>query len=107
MTMTREEAEAALSVFGANGDEGFPLLEAAIVSAEHDYSYRSTGRVRLLGFSVVTPEDHRAWLDVAAGREAQCALAGAPDALARARDLDGPATARAEETRRRVMLRLN
>jgi len=57
--------------------------------------------------ALLDPEDHRPWLDVAAAREAQGALAGALDALARAHAIDGTASARAEAARKRVMLRLN
>lgn len=57
--------------------------------------------------ALLDPTDHRPWLDVAAAREAQGALAGALDALARAHALDGTAAVRAEQTRRRVLLRLN
>ncbi|MDB5467661.1 MAG: hypothetical protein JWQ46_2423, partial [Phenylobacterium sp.] len=49
----------------------------------------------------------RPWLDVAAAREGQGALAGALEALARATTLDGGAALAARATRERVRLRLN
>ena len=57
--------------------------------------------------ALLDPDDHRPWLDVAAAREAQGALNGALEALARAHALDGTASARAEQVKRRVLLRLN
>jgi regulator of sirC expression with transglutaminase-like and TPR domain len=57
--------------------------------------------------ALLDPEDHRPWLDVAAAREKQGALAGALQALSQARTLDDPM----EITRRmsfdRVRLQLN
>ncbi|WP_293906230.1 transglutaminase family protein [Phenylobacterium sp.] len=51
--------------------------------------------------------DHRPWLDVAAAREGQGALAGALEALQRATALDGGAALAARAQRERVRLRLN
>ena len=51
--------------------------------------------------------DHRPWLDVAAAREGQGALAGALEALARASTLDGGAALAARAHRERVRLQLN
>ena len=45
--------------------------------------------------ALLDPADHRPWLDVAAAREGQGALAGALEALARAQTLDGARQCRA------------
>ena len=57
--------------------------------------------------AIIDPADHRPWLDVAAAREGQGALAGALEALARATALDGGAALAARAQRERVRLRLN
>jgi len=57
--------------------------------------------------ALIDPHDHRPWLDVAAAREGQGALAGALEALARASELDGGAALAARAQRERVRLRLN
>ena len=57
--------------------------------------------------ALVDPSDHRPWIDVAAAREGQGALAGALEALSRAQILDGGATIAARAARERVRLRLN
>jgi regulator of sirC expression with transglutaminase-like and TPR domain len=57
--------------------------------------------------ALLDPNDHRPWLDVAAAREGQGALAGALEALARATLLDGGAALAARAQRERVRLRLN
>ena len=57
--------------------------------------------------ALLDPSDHRPWLDVAAAREGQGALAGALQALGRAQILDGGATIAARAARERVRLRLN
>lgn len=57
--------------------------------------------------ALLNPKDHRPWLDVAAAREGQGALAGALQALTRAQILDGGATIAARAARERVRLRLN
>jgi regulator of sirC expression with transglutaminase-like and TPR domain len=57
--------------------------------------------------ALIDPKDHRPWLDVAAAREGQGALAGALEALARAAALDGGAALAARAQRERVRLRLN
>jgi regulator of sirC expression with transglutaminase-like and TPR domain len=57
--------------------------------------------------ALLDPSDHRAWLDVAAARESQGALAGALEALGRARRLDSGATQAARAARDRVRLQLN
>ena len=57
--------------------------------------------------ALLNPTDHRPWLDVAAAREGQGALAGALQALTRAQILDGGAAIAARAARERVRLRLN
>jgi regulator of sirC expression with transglutaminase-like and TPR domain len=57
--------------------------------------------------ALLDPGDHRPWLDVAAAREGQGALAGALQALTRAQILDGGAALAARAARERVRLRLN
>ena len=57
--------------------------------------------------ALIDPSDHHPWLDVAAAREGQGALAGALQALARAQQLDGGAAIAARAARERVRLRLN
>jgi regulator of sirC expression with transglutaminase-like and TPR domain len=57
--------------------------------------------------ALLDPSDHRAWLDVAAARESQGALAGALEALSQARSLDSGATQAARAARDRVRLQLN
>ena len=57
--------------------------------------------------ALLDPLDHRPWLDVAAAREGQGALAGALQALAHASTLDGGAALAARAQRERVRLRLN
>jgi regulator of sirC expression with transglutaminase-like and TPR domain len=46
--MTREDAEALLIEAGQADDDAFPLLEAAIACAIHDYPFRDPAPVRLL-----------------------------------------------------------
>jgi regulator of sirC expression with transglutaminase-like and TPR domain len=57
--------------------------------------------------ALLDPGDHRPWLDVAAAREGQGALAGSLEALARATALDGGAALAARAQRERVRLQLN
>ena len=57
--------------------------------------------------ALLDPQDHRPWLDVAAAREGQGALAGALLALSRAQTLDGGAAIAARAARERVRLQLN
>ena len=57
--------------------------------------------------ALLDPSDHRPWLDVAAAREGQGALAGALQALANAQQLDGGAALAARVARERVRLKLN
>ena len=65
------------------------LFVRAIQSGDFECAERSALRRALLD-----PNDHRPWLDVAAAREGQGALAGALEALGRAQQLDGGAAAR-------------
>jgi regulator of sirC expression with transglutaminase-like and TPR domain len=46
--VTREEAEVALAQAGLASDDDFPLLEAAIACAIHDYPFRDPEPVRVL-----------------------------------------------------------
>ena len=46
--MTRDEAETLLTEAGQAGDDAFPLLEAAIACAVHDYPFRDPEPVRTL-----------------------------------------------------------
>jgi len=57
--------------------------------------------------ALIDPKDHRPWIDVAAAREGQGALAGALQALAQAQQLDGGAALAARAARERVRLKLN
>jgi regulator of sirC expression with transglutaminase-like and TPR domain len=57
--------------------------------------------------ALLDPADHRPWIDVAAAREGQGALAGALEALAHAQRLDGGAALAARAARERVRLKLN
>lgn len=57
--------------------------------------------------ALLDPLDHRPWLDVAAAREGQGALAGALEALAKASALDDGAALAARAQRERVRLQLN
>jgi regulator of sirC expression with transglutaminase-like and TPR domain len=71
-------------------------------AGDHARAERSALRRALLD-----PADHRPWLDVAAAREGQGALAGALLALAKAQQLDGGAAITARAARERVRLKLN
>src|SRR5690606_22122418 len=62
------------------------LFTRALRAGDYEGAERSALRRALLD-----PDDHRPWLDVAAAREKQGALAGALEALSRARTLDDPA----------------
>jgi len=76
----------------------------ARASAVRDYARAERAALRR---ALLDPNDHRPWLDVAAAREGQGALAGALEALARATTLDGGAALAARAQRERVRLRLN
>lgn len=76
----------------------------AQASAAGDFSRAERAALRR---ALLDPADHRPWLDVAAAREGQGALAGALQALAQATTLDGGAALAARAQRERVRLRLN
>jgi regulator of sirC expression with transglutaminase-like and TPR domain len=76
----------------------------ARASAARDYPRAERAALRR---ALLDPNDHRPWLDVAAAREGQGALAGALEALQRATALDGGAALAARAQRERVRLRLN
>ena len=78
------------------------IYARAIQARDFPRAERSAVRRALLN-----PTDHRPWLDVAAAREGQGALAGALEALARAQTLDGGAAVAARAARERVRMRLN
>ncbi|WP_420478400.1 SirB1 family protein [Brevundimonas sp. FT23028] len=78
------------------------LFIRAIKARDYESAERSALRRALLD-----PEDHRPWLDVAAAREKQGALAGALEALSRARSLDDPGEVRRRMSVDRVRLQLN
>ena len=50
--MTRDEAAIVLTEAGEAGDDGFPLLEAAIACAIHDYPFRDPEPVRMLAGNI-------------------------------------------------------
>lgn len=76
----------------------------ARASQARDYPLAERSALRR---ALLDPNDHRPWLDVAAAREGQGALAGALEALARAQTLDGGAAVAARAARERVRMRLN
>lgn len=78
------------------------LFSRAIRAQDFEGAERSALRRALLD-----PEDHRPWLDVAAAREKQGALAGALEALTRARTLDDPMEVARQMSVDRVRLQLN
>jgi len=78
------------------------IFARAISARDYERAERAALRRALLD-----PADHRPWLDVAAAREGQGALAGALEALARATALDGGAALAVWAARERVRLRLN
>ena len=78
------------------------LFTRALRAGDYEGAERSALRRALLD-----PDDHRPWLDVAAAREKQGALAGALEALSRARTLDDPAEVQRRMSMDRVRLRLN
>jgi regulator of sirC expression with transglutaminase-like and TPR domain len=76
----------------------------ARAQAAGDYARAERSALRR---ALLDPADHRPWLDVAAAREGQGALAGALLALAKAQALDGGAAIAARAARERVRLQLN
>jgi regulator of sirC expression with transglutaminase-like and TPR domain len=78
------------------------IFARAVAARDYARAERSALRRALLD-----PKDHRPWIDVAAAREGQGALAGALQALAQAQVLDGGAAIAARAARERVRLKLN
>ncbi|ADK99746.1 hypothetical protein MMB232_00369 [Brevundimonas subvibrioides] len=78
------------------------LFSRAIRCEDYLCAERSAVRRALLD-----PDDHRPWLDVAAAREKQGALAGALEALARARAVSGQDEQVHRASMDRLRLRLN
>ena len=78
------------------------IFARAVAARDYARAERSALRRALLD-----PKDHRPWLDVAAAREGQGALAGALQALTQAQILDGGAALAARAARERVRLKLN
>lgn len=78
------------------------IFARAVAARDYARAERSALRRALLD-----PTDHRPWLDVAAAREGQGALAGALQALSQAQILDGGAALAARAARERVRLKLN
>jgi regulator of sirC expression with transglutaminase-like and TPR domain len=78
------------------------IFARAVAARDYPRAERSALRRALLD-----PTDHRPWLDVAAAREGQGALAGALLALSQAQSLDGGAAIAARAARERVRLQLN
>ena len=78
------------------------LFSRAIRAEDYEGAERSALRRALLD-----PDDHRPWLDVAAAREKQGSLAGALEALARARTVDDPMEITRQMSVDRVRLQLN
>ncbi|MEI7932293.1 MAG: transglutaminase family protein [Alphaproteobacteria bacterium] len=76
----------------------------ARAAARGDYPRAERSALRR---ALIDPNDHRPWLDVAAAREGQGALAGALQALAMAQTLDGDAAIAARAQRERVRMKLN
>ena len=76
----------------------------ARAQAQGDYARAERSALRR---ALIDPADHRPWLDVAAAREGQGALAGALEALSRAQQLDGGAAIAARAARERVRMQLN
>lgn len=78
------------------------LFTRALRAGDYEGAERSALRRALLD-----PDDHRPWLDVASAREKQGALAGALEALSRARTLDDPGETQRRMSMDRVRLQLN
>ena len=78
------------------------LFVRALARDDFEGAERSAVRRVLLD-----PADHRPWLDVAAAREKQGSLAGALEALARARTVDDPMEITRQMSIDRVRLQLN
>jgi regulator of sirC expression with transglutaminase-like and TPR domain len=78
------------------------IFARAVAGRDYARAERSAMRRALLD-----PADHRPWLDIAAAREGQGALAGALQAIAKATQLDGGAALAARAARERMRLKLN
>jgi regulator of sirC expression with transglutaminase-like and TPR domain len=78
------------------------IFTRAMQAGEFERAERAAFRCGLL-----SPQDHRPWLDVAAAREGQGRLAGTLEALDRARSLGGAAAGSAVWARERVRRQLN
>jgi regulator of sirC expression with transglutaminase-like and TPR domain len=92
-----------------------PVSDRAVLLRLQNNIYARASQVRdferaersALRRALLDPSDHRPWLDVAAAREGQGALAGSLEALACATELDGGAALAARAARERVRLQLN
>jgi regulator of sirC expression with transglutaminase-like and TPR domain len=92
-----------------------PVSDRAVLLRLQNNIYARASQVRdyaraeraALRRALLDPSDHRPWLDVAAAREGQGALAGSLEALAKATVLDGGAALAARAARERVRLQLN
>jgi regulator of sirC expression with transglutaminase-like and TPR domain len=82
------------------------LQNAVFARAQQAKDYPRAERAALRR-ALLDPNDHRPWIDVAAAREGQGALAGALEALGRAQQIDGGAGIAARAARERMRLRLN
>ena len=82
------------------------LQNAVFARAQHAKDFATAERAALRR-ALLDPADHRPWIDVAAAREGQGALAGAMEALGRAQQIDGGASLAARAARERMRLRLN
>ena len=78
------------------------IFARAVRAGDYERAERAALRRGLLD-----PKDHRPWLDVATAREGQGRLAGALEALDRARTLGDAAAGSADWARERVRRRLN
>ena len=82
------------------------LQNAVFARAQQAKDYARAERAALRR-ALLDPTDHRPWIDVAAAREGQGALAGAMQALSRAQEIDGGVALAARVARERMRLRLN
>jgi len=82
-------------------------LQNAVFARAHQAKDFPRAERAALRRALLDPADHRPWIDVAAAREGQGALAGALEALGKAQQLDGGAGLAARAARERVRLRLN
>jgi regulator of sirC expression with transglutaminase-like and TPR domain len=78
------------------------IFARAVAARDFARAERSAVRRALLD-----PRDHRPWIDVAAAREGQGALAGALEALSNAQRIDGGAARAARAARERGRRKLN